>query len=613
MPNIHDYVQWRGDLTFKERAFTEADNLVLCQLSYIDLSPLFPFGTARDAKLRVREAIERLLARGRLDTLLVDGEEKAAEYTAFAQAAAVSRRFGDLALEDYVDIRDDDLQTQFAAVTFHLDETTDFVAFRGTDDSIVGWKEDFMISFTRVHAQDLALEYLARHLDPAKYDSPAGAAVSPGDVTPSQQAAGEEDPGAAPSAWAGIDPDLPPEGNPSDINTQDSALKRFYVGGHSKGANLALYAAAMLPQEVRVKRLLRVFVNDGPGLCADVIDPALTDAVDPITTKIVPEYDVIGKIFEMPITDNRIVRSSGSGVLQHGMITWQLREGGELDLADGYAPGSLWIGEVLDTWIGGVDTDKRAAFIDGLFDILKADGSTTFAELTSGTGGPEKLEKIIAQAAGTDPVTWDVAAALPRAAVTGGSLKDEHPVRDYLLGLFRRNTYSRGLALLAAGIGCMALPQYLLPILLQIILTAFLVYEAVYTARRLWQSRGHLSDAQTQVYILLFSAAAYFVVVFKENLLMLLSNLVFGGIFLFLSYRSLSREGREDPQNGRLPQGWNILEGVFLLLLAIVMLTAPFDIVAICTFILGVVLALDGIVHILSHWRERRSMKKTVG
>lgn len=568
MPNIHDYVQWRGDLTFKERAFTEADNLVLCQLSYIDLSPLFPFGTARDAKLRVREAIERLLARGRLDTLLVDGEEKAAEYTAFAQAAAASRRFGDLALEDYVDIRDDDLQTQFAAVTFHLDETTDFVAFRGTDDSIVGWKEDFMISFTRVPAQDLALEYLARHLDPAKYDSPAGAAV--------------------------------PE-------------KRFYVGGHSKGANLALYAAAMLPQEVRVKRLLRVFVNDGPGLCADVIDPALTDAVDPITTKIVPEYDVIGKIFEMPITDNRIVRSSGSGVLQHGMITWQLREGGELDLADGYAPGSLWIGEVLDTWIGGVDTDKRAAFIDGLFDILKADGSTTFAELTSGTGGPEKLEKIIAQAAGTDPVTWDVAAALPRAAVTGGGLKDEHPVRDYLLGLFRRNTYSRGLALLAAGIGCMALPQYLLPILLQIILTAFLVYEAVYTARRLWQSKGHLSDAQTQVYILLFSAAAYFVVVFKENLLMLLSNLVFGGIFLFLSYRSLSREGRKDPARGRLPQGWNILEGVFLLLLAIVMLTAPFDIVAICTFILGVVLALDGIVHILSHWRERRSMKKTVG
>lgn len=596
MPNIHDYVQWRGDLTFAERPFTEADNLVLCQLSYIDMSALFPFGSCRDAKMSVREAIARLLERGRIDTLLVDGEEKAAEYTAFAQAAAASRRFGELMLGDYVDIRDGDLQTQFAAVTFYLDEVTGFIAYRGTDDSIVGWKEDFMISFTRVPAQDLAFSYLERHLDPGKHDSPAGSGSPAGDPDPLQQAA----------AQAGTEKSCAAAGEQSAVQTGEP--ERFYIGGHSKGANLALYAAAMLPEEVRAKRLIRVYVNDGPGLCADVIDPSLTDAADPITTRIVPEYDVIGRIFEMPITDNRIVRSSGSGVLQHGILTWQLQPGGELDLAEGYAPGSLWIGEVLDTWIGSVDTDRRAAFIDGLFDILEADGSTTFAELSS--GGPGSLEKIIAQAAGTDPVTWDVAAALPRAAVTGEGLKEEHPVLDYIRGLFRRNTYSRGLALLAAGIGCIALPQRLMPIILQIILTAFLIYEAVYTVRRLWQSREHLSDAQTQVYILLFSAAAYFVVVFKENLLMLLSNLVFGGIFLFLSYRSFSREGRSDPPHARLPQGWNIMEGVFLLLLSIVMLTAPFDIVAVCTFLLGIVLALDGIVHILSLFRSRRKNRR---
>ena len=120
-------------------------------------------------------------------------------------------------LVDFQDIYDSQ-DKQFAAVTYVIPNGPTVVAFRGTDSTIIGWKEDFMISYTSVPSQDLALSYAIKHVGEAD-----------GDVI---------------------------------------------ILGHSKGAHLALFAAAHLEEKYQDK-LLHVYLNDGPGFNPDILDKSL--------------------------------------------------------------------------------------------------------------------------------------------------------------------------------------------------------------------------------------------------------------------------------------------------------------------------------------------------
>ena len=589
MANVYDYIKWRGDLGFDERPFCEIDSLVLCQLSYIDMQTVFP----ESGMLSVREAVEALLESGggQLDTMILNGEEEQATYTAFAKAAADSRRFGPLLMEQYVDVRDKEKQTQFSAVTFRLDPHTSYVAFRGTDDSLVGWKEDFMLSFERIPAQDAALAYLIRRMEEGTQPGPNN---------------------------------VPPDG--TAFHQIISRSKRFHVGGHSKGANLALYAAALLPEELQ-QRLIHVHLYDGPGLCPDVaLTPVeyagsrtsasgqggsgqtapnvldLIAAIDPIATKIVPEYDVVGKIFEMPITDNRIVKSSGEGVMQHAITTWQLTPGGELDLVPQNAPGSIWIGKALDAWIGGVDNDSRRIFIDDLFNVLAAGGESVndFSSLT-----PLQLERILSEVSGISSTTIDVAVSLPIAAATGVGRRERSRVQEYLLGLFRHNTYSRALLLIAAGACCLMLPGSLLPLSLGVVLTILLFYEIFYYVKRLRELKWDVGANSTQGFLCLASIMVYAIILIKNDMLTILSNIVYGGVFLFLAYHIFKRLD-DNAEHSTLPKAWSIAEGVALILLAVLVLIVPTGALAAFTIALGSILIIDGIAQLIHVYRVRR-------
>ncbi len=561
MSNIYDYVTWRGDLSFAERPFNELDNLVLCQLSYIDMSKAFPAGEIISAG----DLIRVLLERGQLNTLVADGQLRREEYTAFARAAADSERFGKLLMSDYVDILDEEQQIQFSAVTFRINKDTAFIAFRGTDSSLVGWKEDFMLSFEKIRAQEEALQYVRRQL----HGRESGTAAEP-------------------------------------ENREAGTPLRYYIGGHSKGANLALYAACLLTQEER-ERILHVYVNDGPGLCADVMDLSVMEQVDPITTKIVPEYDVIGKIFEMPVTDNRIVRSSDIGIMQHGIITWQLRDGA-LDLVPENDPGSIWIGHVMDQWIGGVSNmEDRKTFIDELFDTIGAGGIRDFNEMSA--LGPDGLERILGAAAGISPITREVARALPVTAVIGK--RDDASRLQSLWNRLRESVFARSVALIVTGLGAVALPQYMLPATMAVVLAVFVALELIYTVRRFREVHGDMKAMQVQTYICIAGVAVYLMILIKDNALMLLSNVIFGVIFLFLAYHIVDRMKQTGRRTWRWY--WSFAEAVLLGGMGAAVLLVPESTIWAVTFVGGLLFLIDGLVHLADAIRLRQGIHPRAG
>lgn len=180
MANVFDYLDWRGDLTLGLVPLCDVDALVLSRLSYLPLDGLVPPEGATVG------ALMRQLLTSKPPLLLPEDGR-------FIPALAASQRFCEMRIMDYVNQIDLESQTQFAAITVALGDGRHFVAFRGTDGTLVGWKEDFNMAFTcPVPAQRLAAHYAA------------------------------------------------------------SAMLRFpgefLLGGHSKGGNLAVYAAAFCPR-----------------------------------------------------------------------------------------------------------------------------------------------------------------------------------------------------------------------------------------------------------------------------------------------------------------------------------------------------------------------------
>ena len=335
-----DYIRWRGDLSFETCPLSLADSVILCELSYIDftqvLEPNSPAGiTLREAFKRIEEeeCFQLLTAAGGTDEL--------------ARAAAMSERFGKLKLTHYTDVSDLS-SIQFAAVHFELNNLTSYIAFRGTDNTIIGWKEDFMMSFQCVPAQESAAEYLSATM---------------------------------------------------------SKDRDYYVGGHSKGGNLAVYAASKLSVQER-RHLLRIFVNDAPGFDPDVYDMKAILELKPLITKITPAYGMIGQMFRLDSDTSYIVKSSASGILQHDLETW-LMDGPSLAFADAFEPGAVILQNSFNKWIENVDEDGRKVLVDLLFDSLSAIGAITVGDIGV-KDMPEVLKAILSAGKEAKEIVMDL-------------------------------------------------------------------------------------------------------------------------------------------------------------------------------------------------------------
>lgn len=317
---VTDYVKRYGDYTFREKPLNAVDSLVLCQLSYLKFENLVlsPESGLKPVSLR------KVAADKASDGLFADRRFEKENRELFS-ALRKSRRFRTLKMNNYVNIIDPENETQFSAITFFLEDGTVFIAFRGTDETLVGWKEDFNMAFQwPLFGQLKAVEYLE------------------------QTAAG-----------------IP--GN-------------FYMGGHSKGGNFAVYAAMHCGEEVR-KRIQKIYNMDGPGFPAEAIKKEEYREIEDRIVKILPHSSVVGMLFENtgPI---RVVESKGFGLLQHDPYTWLVEGDDFLYVKDVYRIRKFQ-DKALNTWIGSLTEEDRKLFINTFYQVLAASEAGDLIELTA--------------------------------------------------------------------------------------------------------------------------------------------------------------------------------------------------------------------------------------
>lgn len=315
MGNINTYLRWRGDLSFLERPFCDVDNLALALLSYFDFEGIVSEG---DTEIALCDAYEQFCTLGRAYPAANSA------YPAYFKALAGSKRFRSARLSHYQTIWDEESATQFAALLIALPDGTAYASFRGTDDSIIGWQEDFSIGSQVVPAQLAAAAYLDR--------------VACKDIP-------------------------------------------YRVGGHSKGGNLAMYSSARCSEAVRDK-ILAVYNNDGPGLSKDVIPEKELAAIRPRILWIIPQFSVIGTLFPDGAPD-KIVASDGNGLLQHVPFTWQIEGDVFCERPDLDANCKFYV-QIFDEWISSADLTQRKAFTEGFFGALRAGGAKTIEEVLGG-------------------------------------------------------------------------------------------------------------------------------------------------------------------------------------------------------------------------------------
>ena len=320
MGNFLDYVRSSMD-TFDERPLCSIDSLVFSWLSYTHLGPEH----TRACGVRGIALHELLRAEDFDDMFGASWDEQGSRDLLFAVCA--SPRFRSCRLTCFRFRTDKVSEEQFAAMTFRLPDGSSYVAFRGTDSTVVGWKEDFNMTFlSPVPAQEEAAAYL---------DEVAGKTAGP-----------------------------------------------LYVGGHSKGGNLAVYAAAMCAPGYR-ERILRVFSHDGPGFHREFCAGEAYRRIMPIMEKTVPKSTMIGAVLsEAPDFTPTIVESDGISMLQHNPFLWAVDvDAGEFVRAEGYTASSRFFNATLGAWMDKYTLAERGRFVDALFDVIGITGATHFSDI----------------------------------------------------------------------------------------------------------------------------------------------------------------------------------------------------------------------------------------
>ena len=329
MGNLIDYVDWRGDLSFSQVELCEVDSLLLSLLSYVDFEGIVP-SHEEGGSITLLGAMREFnkINKGKKLNL---GKFIPPELLKIAVRAAKSRRFGGIRLSDYVHDLDAEVGRQFCALTFKFSRDKYFVAFRGTDDTLVGWKESFNMSFmSPIPAQLSAEKYF------------------------------------------------------SEVANTHSGV--FYLGGHSKGGNLAVYASAQSEDAVK-ERIVKIFNHDGPGFDLEFITGDNYQAVREKIVTLVPQSSVVGMLLEHE-ENYEVIKSNAGGIMQHTAFSWEVMGGSFIHL-DSVSEDSRLIDEKMKEWLGGLTVEEREEFIETIFNALASLNATTLTELSA-----EKLKLI---------------------------------------------------------------------------------------------------------------------------------------------------------------------------------------------------------------------------
>lgn len=330
MADFHDYLRWRGDLDFSQSPFNEVDAGIFAMLSYLKMRSIVP-GCESKVKISIKELAARFFTHypaaeekptlgSIISSVTVTTPPFEERLARLLGELSTCPRFENVQVSRFAEDTDSVVGRQFAAVTFTLPtrRRENVVAFRGTDDTLVGWKEDFgWFYLEEIPAQVSACRYL--ELAIRKMRAP------------------------------------------------------FYVCGHSKGGNLAVYASTHIrPRHQR--RIVKILNFDGPGFDFSVVDREPFAFAESRIVNFVPEESIAGMLFE-PVGSRKVVSSSVPISSQHNAFNWNLEGAGfvEGELAD--------IASLLDhtvtAWLSGLSREERKSFLEALFSLVDAYDETT--------------------------------------------------------------------------------------------------------------------------------------------------------------------------------------------------------------------------------------------
>lgn len=315
-----DYLQWRGDLNFSKDSFNDVDALILSLLSYLPFKDIVP-GIESKEEVTLKETAALYFSNvsksetkpSNINPTVSSSFDS--ELVELLKVAASCPRFSDLRLSRYDENTDFVIGRQFAAVTFTLHnlERSKVVAFRGTDNSLVGWKEDFELTcMEQIPAQESACNYLDR--------------------------------------------------------TIGLFTSQFIVCGHSKGGNLAMYAGSHL-NTARQSRLTKIINFDGPGFDFSIVNKESFSHCEQKIFNYIPEESMVGMLLE-PVGKRTVVASSGRFMSQHNALNWGVVR--SKFLCGKLSSNARLLEQTLKTWLTDISVEEREMFLDALFDILGA-------------------------------------------------------------------------------------------------------------------------------------------------------------------------------------------------------------------------------------------------
>ena len=318
--NLVDYLIWRGDIDFATDPWNEIDSLVFATIAYSNFGEnTLHFANAMSISELYKEDVLHKLPQNEAKPMY---EDRMRLFELMAQ----SRRFKAVRVLDQVNIVDENRDIQFSAAAFDIQNVGTVIAYRGTDEALVGWKEDFMMSYeTPVPAQTSALEYLKR--------------------------------------------------------IADQCSGNLCLTGHSKGGNLVLYSASYAPKEIQ-DRLYSVFSFDGPGLDDETMKSEGYRRICDRISSVVPSQSVVGLLLNYH-PNYRVVDAVESFLWQHNPFTWKIA-GREFVLSDAVSPGYQVLDQSVHEWLKECSPEQRESLVNTLFTMLeKPENGTESSKLDS--------------------------------------------------------------------------------------------------------------------------------------------------------------------------------------------------------------------------------------
>jgi hypothetical protein len=340
MGNVISYVYEYGGFTFTEKPFCEIDGLIFSHMSYFVFDNIVPGIDDNKPAISLCDVAQNMDWHNFISVKWEEDKNKELFYK-----VAFSRRYRNTKLNYLVNEIDTSDEVQFCSMTFMLGNGDVFISFRGTDDNIVGWREDFNMAYsTPVGSQIKSTEYVEKV---------------------------------------------------AKLLSRKRNL-RFYFGGHSKGGNLAVYAAMTCCDKIKC-RIGRIYNMDGPGFRPDFMEKLDYAGIKEKILKILPDESFVGMLMETK-ADYELIKSTEIGVQQHVCFSWQV-QGDKFERSDSNVPKRKEFYDRINKWIFGLEIEQVGDFIDSLFKLVEITEAKTLSDLKNvkGSEAAKKFHTVMSE------------------------------------------------------------------------------------------------------------------------------------------------------------------------------------------------------------------------